>query len=347
MRGRDDMTAAATGHERGTVLLTDYAWPDLTIEQESIEGAGFELVAGPAVAASAATIEALVRRHEPLGILSNWAPLTAAAVAASARLRIIARLGVGLDNIAVDEATHRGIWVTNVPDFCVEEVSDHAIGLLLAWARGIVQFNAETHAGTWRPATARLQRVGRLTCGLVGYGRIGQRIAQKLAPFGNALFATTARPRPGDGLVEMLPLDDLLRRSQVVIVTAPLSPRTHHLLNAARLALLPPGAFVINVSRGGLIDTPALLAALAAGDIAGAGLDVIEGEPVVSPELAAEPRVILTPHIAFASDAAIADLRRRACAEVVRVLRGERPLEARNEPDLGACAAVLRAPFPD
>jgi len=331
------MTAAATGG-RGTVLLTDYAWPDLTIEHEVIEGSGFELVAGPAVAAPATTIEALVRCHEPLGILTNWASIPAAVIAASARLRIIARLGVGLDNIALDEATRRGVWVTNVPDFCVEEVSDHAIGLLLAWARGIVQFNAEAHAGKWRPATARLQRVGRLTCGLVGYGRIGRRIAQKLAPFGATLLATVSRPRPGDGLVEMLPLEDLLRRSQVVIVTAPLSPQTLHLLNAARLALLPRGAFVINVSRGGLVDTTALLTALAAGHIAGAGLDVIEGEPEVPQALAAQPRVILTPHIAFASDAAIADLRRRACAEVVRVLRGERPIEARNEPDLRARA---------
>lgn len=331
------MTVAAARGGHGAVLLTDYAWPDLTIERELIEGAGFELVAGPAVAAPAATIEALVRRYEPLGILCNWAPLGAAVVAAATRLRIIARLGVGLDNIAVDEATRRGIWVTNVPDFCVEEVSDHAIGLLLAWERGIVQFNAETHAGAWRPAAARLQRVGLLTCGLVGYGRIGRRIAQKLAPFGATLLASVARPRPGDGLVEILPLEELLQRSQVVILTAPLAPQTRHLLNAARLALLPRGAFVINVSRGGLVDTSALLAALATGRIAGAGLDVLEGEPEVPQAVRAEPRVILTPHIAFASEAAIADLRRRACGEILRVLRGERPVEARNEP---GCAQV-------
>jgi D-3-phosphoglycerate dehydrogenase len=230
------------------------------------------------------------------------------------------------------------VWVTNVPDFCIEEVSDHAVGLLLAWARGIVALNAETHAGLWRPAAARLQRVASLCCGIIGYGRIGRRIAQKLAPFGPTLFATVSRMRTGDGLAALVPLEDLLRRSQVVIVTAPLTPATRHLLDAARLALLPRGAFVINVSRGGLIDTHALLAALAEGRLAGAGLDVIEGEPEVPAALAADPRVIMTPHIAFSSDAAITDLRRRACAEVVRVLRGERPLEGRNEPDLSARA---------
>ena len=123
------------------VLLTDRAWPDDRIEREVIEAAGARLVAGPATAGSAAEIEALAREHDPAAIMTCWAPVSAAAIAAPANLRIVARLGVGLDNIDVAAATARGAVVTNVPDYCVEEVSDHAVGLLLAWARGIVTFD--------------------------------------------------------------------------------------------------------------------------------------------------------------------------------------------------------------
>lgn len=318
------------------MLITDYAWPDLEIERAVLGGAGLRLVAGPADAAGADVIEALVREHQPVGILSNWARLSAAAIAASPGLRIVARLGVGLDNIDVEAATRHGVWVTNVPDFCVEEVSEHAVGLVLAWSRGIVRFDRETHAGLWRPASARLKRVASLTIGLVGYGRIGRRIAAKLAPYGARLLAAVARPRSADDLVELLALDDLMRRADVVIVSAPLTPQTHHLIDGRRLALLPPGAFLVNVSRGGLVDTEALRAALASGRLGGAGLDVIEGEPVVPAWVAAEPRLILTPHIAFSSDASLADLRRRASEEIVRTLAGEVPREARNAPEFTA-----------
>ena len=212
---------AATRSLHGTVLLTDYAWPDLEIEREVLGAAGLELVAGPATATTAEAIEALVRQHQPVGVLSNWAPLRAAAIAASAELRIVARLGVGLDNIAVDEATRRGVWVSNVPDFCVEEVSDHALALLLAWSRGIVKFNAETHAQQWRPATARLQRLADLTCGLIGYGRIVRCIAQQLVPFGATLLAAVAPPRRAPGLVCTISSQALPRRPPGWLVTPP------------------------------------------------------------------------------------------------------------------------------
>ncbi len=123
------------------VLITDYAWPDLSIERHIIEGAGLRLAAGPSAPASAQTIGALVEKYQPEAILTNWAPVDSAAVAASSKLRMVGRLGVGLDNIAVGECTARGIWVTNVPDYCFEEVSDHAVGMVLAWTRGLVEFD--------------------------------------------------------------------------------------------------------------------------------------------------------------------------------------------------------------
>jgi D-3-phosphoglycerate dehydrogenase / 2-oxoglutarate reductase len=325
----DQHQAAATSQP--TVLLTDYAWPDVAIEAGIIEGAGFRLVTGPAKAAPAEVIAGLAAEHQPVAIMTNWAPVSAAAIAASPPLRIVARLGVGLDNIAVDDATRRGIWVTNVPDYCVEEVSDHAVGMLLAWARGLIGFDEQVKAGRWEPASARLRRVRDLTCGIIGLGRTGRRTAEKLRGFGVRLLAHTRRPVADAGDVEMTGLEDLLRRSDVVFVLVPLTTETRHLLDRERIALMKPGAFLVNVSRGAVVENQALIEALESGRLAGAGLDVLEGEPHVPPGLR-RSNVVLTPHIAFSSDASLREVRRKASEDVIRALRGERPLQARNEP---------------
>jgi D-3-phosphoglycerate dehydrogenase / 2-oxoglutarate reductase len=316
---------------RPAVLLTDYAWPDLAIEAAIIEGAGFRLVSGPAKPAAAEAIAALAAEHQPAAIMTNWAPVSAAAIAASAPLRVVARLGVGLDNIAVAEATRRGIWVTNVPDYCIEEVSDHAVGMLLAWARGLVSFDREVKAGRWEPASAQLRRVRNLTCGIIGLGRTGRRTAEKLRGFGVHPLGHTRRANGAVASVETATLEELLSRSDAVIVHLPLTADTHHLLDRERIALMKPGAFIVNVSRGAVIDTPALIEALASGRLGGAALDVLEDEPRV-PSGLLRSNVILTPHIAFSSDASLRELRSKASEEVIRVLRGGRPKEARNEP---------------
>ena len=313
-----------------TVLITDYAWPDLAIEARIFELAGLRLIAGPAKPAPAEAITALAREHQPAAIMTNWAPVSAAAIAASRPLRIVTRLGVGLDNIAVDEATRRGIWVTNVPDYCVEEVSDHAVAMLLAWARGLTHFDWEVKAGRWEPASASLRRVRDLTCGIIGLGRTGRRTAEKLRGFGVRLLGHARHPGPLDG-VEMTSLEELLSRSDAVILHLPLTAATRHLLNRGRIALMKRGAFLINVSRGAVVDTNALVDALESGGLSGAALDVLENEPSVPPRLLRR-ELILTPHIAFSSDASLRDLRRKASEEVVRVLRGEPPEQARNEP---------------
>ena len=260
-----------------TVLITDYAWADLEIERQIIEGAGFRLLAGPSSPASAETIAQMVREQQPAAILTCWAQVSADAIAASPNLRIVARLGIGLDNIAVDEATRRGVWVTNVPAYCLEEVSDHAVAMILAWSRGLLHFDREVKAGRWEPATARLRRVSTLTCGIVGYGRIGQRTAHKLrAGFGVRVLAHDALPRSADASVEFVQLDELLSRSDVVVVHVPFTAETRHLINRHRLALMRPGAFLVNVSRGAIVDTDALIEALQSGHLSGAGLDVLD-----------------------------------------------------------------------
>lgn len=314
------------------VLQTDYAWPDDNIEREVVEAAGHVLVTGPAVPAPASEIEALVARHQPQAIMTCWAEVSARAITAATDLRIVQRIGVGLDNIAVAAATERGAWVANVPDYCVGEVSDHAIALLLDWARGTVLFDREVKAGRWDPAAARLRRVADLTVGVVGLGRIGRATVAKLAAFGCTLLANT-RSTQDCGVARLVPLDELLAASDVIIIHAPLTDATHHLINAERLSHVRRGAFLINVSRGHLVDNDALLAALEAGRLSGAGLDVIEGEPNPPRALVDRPDVIVTPHVAFSSDASLAELRRRSAEEVVRVLAGERPHNPCNRPE--------------
>ncbi|HTH74862.1 MAG TPA: C-terminal binding protein [Trinickia sp.] len=308
-----------------TVLLTDYAWPDDSVERAVTESGGFRLVAGPASPASAASIEALVREHRPAGILTCWAQVSAEAIAAAPDLKIVARLGVGLDNIDVQAATARSVLVTNVPDYCVEEVSDHAIGFALAWTRGIAAFDREVRAGRWSPADAKLRRLSSLTCGLIGYGRIGRATARKFAAFGCRVLAHDPfMPADAQG-VQAVGLDELLAASDIVVVHAPLTDSTRHLIDRERIARMKPGGLLINVSRGGIVDTEAVVEALESGRLSGAALDVLESEPAVPARLLAQPGALLTPHIAFSSDASLHELRERAAQEVVRVLRGEAP----------------------
>jgi D-3-phosphoglycerate dehydrogenase len=306
-----------------TVLLTDRAWPDDTVEREVVEAAGFAFVSGPAEPAPAGVIEDLVREHRPAAILTCWAPVSAAAIGASTRLRVVARMGVGLDNIDVAAATDHGVLVTNVPDYCVAEVSDHAVGMILAWTRGIVTFDRAVHAGRWDPVAARLRRLGALTCGIVGFGRIGRETARKLGAFGTGVLVTDPHPPADCGPVEFVDLDTLLGASDVVVLHAPLTPETRGLIGAAQLARMRPGGLLVNVSRGGLVDTAAVVDALASGNLGGAALDVLDTEPDVPAGLLAREGAVITPHVAFSSDLALLDLRRSAAEEVVRVLTGE------------------------
>jgi D-3-phosphoglycerate dehydrogenase len=315
-----------------TVLLTDRAWPDDTVERRVIEAAGHTLVAGPPTAASAEQVAALVREHRPQAIMTCWAPVSREAISASAQLQIVARMGVGLDNIAVADATRAGAWVTNVPDYCIEEVSDHALALVLAWARGIATLDRSVKDGAWNPAGAQLVRLSTLVAGIVGYGRIGRETARKLGAFGMRVVAFDTGASVSGANAELVPLQTLLRESDVVVLHLPLLPSTQHFADSSFFAQLKRGAFVVNVSRGPIIDNAALLSALQSGHISGAGLDVIEGEPHPPLEIVWSPNVIATPHVAFSSTTSVIELRRRAAEEVVRVLAGDQPHFPCNRP---------------
>ncbi len=315
-----------------TVLITDHAWPDLEIEGAVIEGAGLRMAAGPAVPASAQTITALVREHQPASILTCWAQVDASAVGATSALRHVGRIGVGLDNIDVAACSARGIPVTNVPDYCIEDVSDHALGFALAWTRGIVFFDRAVRAGRWDPAQAKLRRLAAQTVGIIGYGRIGRASARKFAAFGcRVLVHSRSAPEPAAG-IEVMALDALLAASDIVVLHVPLVEATRHLIDARRIAQMKPGGLLINVSRGGLVDTGAVIEALRSGRLGAAALDVLESEPEVPRALLEQQPVLLTPHVAFSSDLSLAELRQRAAEEAVRVLRGQPPLNLCNTP---------------
>ena len=314
------------------VVLTDRAWPDVAVEQAVFDAAGLELVAGPAAAGSAAEIEALIATNDPVAIMTCWAPVSAAAIRAAPRLRIIGRLGVGLDNIAVDEASARGAWVTNVPDYCVDEVSDHAVAMLLAHFRGIARLDRETKSLRWSPEGARLSRLRELTIGIVGFGRIGQATARKLAAFGCRIIVVENSRRAVRSGVEPVILAALQERADAIVLHVPLLDTTRGMVNDAFIAGCRHQPFLVNVSRGGLVDNDALLRGLGSGRLSGAALDVIEGEPSPPAEILSHPAVIATPHVAFLSDVSLIELRRRASEEVVRVLDGQSPLHPRNRP---------------
>ncbi len=266
--------------------------------------------------------------------------MTAAVMDLMPKCKIISRLGVGLDNIDIPAATARGMWVTNVPDYGVDEVSTHAASLMLTLLRGIPQLVTNTRNGKWDSAVARpIRRFSEQTVGVMGFGRIGRAFATKAKGFGvriiaydplisaDAIRATGAEP---------VDLDTIFCESDFISLHLPLTDETKHIVNAKTLAQMKPTACIVNTARGGLVDEAALLAAVRAGQIRGAGLDVLSAEPPPkdNPVLAAllqEERVLITPHFAWYSEEAMIDMRAKGADEVVRILSGQPPRSPVNQ----------------
>jgi D-3-phosphoglycerate dehydrogenase len=234
--------------------------------------------------------------------------------------------------------------VTNVPDYCVEEVSDHAIAMLLSHWRGVTAFDRDAKRGVWHPASANLKRTRNMTVGIIGYGRIGANTARKLAQgFGARVLVTspTLLVTHGSGSelapqVTVANIATLQAQADAIILHLPLTGESQHLIDSEFLSALKRKPLLINVSRGGLIDNAALIHALDVGLLCGAALDVVEGEPSPPDEVIGRADVIATPHVAFSSDASLLELRQRCCEEVVRVLRGQVPHHPCNAPELEA-----------
>ena len=274
---------------------------------------------------SAAEVAALAAKVQPVAILSRQGPVTAAAMDAAPGLRVVARHGVGVDDVDVAEAQRRGIVVTRAPGSNTQAVAEHTMALLLALAKDLPLLSAQVAGGAWRKAETKVRDVAGLRLGLVGCGAIGQAVARLAAAFGMSVAAYDPAALPDKvGIEAVASLHALLVRSDVLSLHVPLLPTTRHLIGAAELAALPRGAIVLNTARGGLIDEAALLAALEAGHLAGAGLDVFEDEPPPGDHpLRRHPRVICTPHVAGVTDGSLVNMGVMAAECIVAVLRGD------------------------
>lgn len=309
------------------VLVTDYVWPSVEPERAVLARAGAELVVAPDGRED--TLVALARDAD--GILTCFAQVTDRVLRAAPRCLVVGRYGVGVDNIAVNTATELGIAVTYVPDYCVEEVSDHVMALLLAWNRRILLFDTSVKTTGWGSVALDMPilRLRGKKLGIIGFGRIGRAVCRKALAFGFQVLASDPFLSPeavashGAKLVDM---PTLLRESDFVSIHSPLTPETRNLIGRRELEMMKPTAFLINCARGPLIDEEALYHVLKSSKIAGAGLDVLV-DPAPPPDyrLLKLPNVIVTPHVAFFSQEAVLELEERAAGEVARVLQGQMP----------------------
>ncbi|MGB2711947.1 MAG: C-terminal binding protein [Conexibacter sp.] len=313
------------------VLLTDTTYREHALEREILGAAGASLLVADPPLHDEAALLAYPELGSVRALMVELAPITAAVLDAAPQCRIVARSGVGLDNIDLAAAAARSVWVTNVPGYATDTVADHAVALLLAAARDLAGATARVRTGGWRDvelmSTPLLLRDRIL--GVVGFGAIGQAVAIRGQSFGLRVVAhdpgvpEETYARLG---VERLSLADLLAQSDVVSLHTALTDDTRSLLDAESIQAMKRGAIVVNTARGGLIDEDALIAALDSGQLACAALDVFAQEPLdPNHPLRTHPRAIVTPHVAFWSDGSELILRRSAAEAVVAVLQDREP----------------------
>ena len=309
---------------RFVIAVADNPFPSLEPAQAALARIDHEL----RMAKSASTEDILAVARDADAIFVTYAKITRELIGALTRCRAIGRCGLGVDNIDLVAAAEKGIAVNYVPDYCIHEVSDHAMAMLLSLARKIPQSNALVQSGRWE--TAPLVPMHRLTgrvLGLVGFGNIPRKLALKAQAFGLRVlaydpFAKADAFQSAD--VESVTFDELLARSDFVSVHAPLMPETRGMMNAAAFAKMKKGALLINTARGPLIDESALIAALDRGLLGGAALDVVAVEPLArDSSLLGRDNVILSPHTAYYSVESLAELQTKCASDIARVLSGE------------------------
>lgn len=302
------------------VVVTDQVFPDVETERELLARIGAELEVADgdrdAVLEVAADADAL---------LNTYMAFDADSIARLRNCKVIARYGIGVDNIDLDAAREAGIVVTNVPDYCLEEVAVHSLTLLLGLQRRLVKADAYVREGGWGIGPMRpISRVSELHVGLVGYGKIARQFAQVLRALGAAVSAYDpyVTADPGDGTTMVDDLSSLLSRADAVSIHVPLTPETRGMISADELSQMQEHALLINTSRGPLVVFDDLANALRAGQIAGAALDVFEQEPPDAAAVREVPNLISTPHMGFYSDAAIRESQTKATRQVTTVLEG-------------------------
>jgi D-3-phosphoglycerate dehydrogenase len=308
------------------VVLTDQVFPTVDVEREIFSRSGGELEILPD--SSPETIRAEAADAD--AILTTYAAIDAKTVAALKSCKVIARYGIGVDNIDLEAARSAGITVTNVPDYCVEEVADHTVALLLAVWRKIVTGNQIVRNDGWGIAQLRpVRRLRGRQLGMIGFGHIGRAVAARATTFGLELRVFDPyiddSALAGTGIQRIEELDELLSGSDIVTIHAPLTSGTKDLIDSAAIERMKDGAVLINTSRGPIVDTKAVATALAQGKLSGAGLDVFDEEPPDTALLSSLETLVATPHAAFYSDEAIAESQTKAATSIVTVLSGDEP----------------------
>jgi len=326
---------------KAKVVLTDYPWDSLDVEKRTLDGIA-ELVA----LQTKSPQEFAAHIGDCDALLNTYAgPITGDVMAQMPKCKIIARYGIGVDTIDLDAATKAGIIVTNNPSYCIEEVAEHAMALLLACARKVALYDRLVRAGRWELGPGKpMFRMAGSTLGLVGFGHISREVAARAAAFGMRVLFYDPFVKDGqfDVKAKKAELNELLRESDYVSLHPPLMPQTRGMINDETLRLLKPTAFVINCARGPIIDTDALVRALDAKTIAGCALDVTDPEPLPNPHpLRDRENVIITPHAAWYSEQAMVGLQAGAPGEVRRVLTGQWPVNVVNPAVKGKTRAGL------
>ncbi len=321
------------------VGVSDSVFPDLEPARKVLARIGADLQ----LAREATPDAILAVARDADALLVTYAKITADMIRQMKRCRIISRFGIGVDNVDLAVATEMGIVVTKVPDYCLDEVSDHAMALLLSLVRKVAFANARVQAGRWEmPSVVPIHRLRGTVLGLVGFGRIPQLVAPKAKAFGMEVIAFDPYV-PDDSMsrasVTKVEFDELLRRSDYISVHSPLSPETQHLFSADAFRQMKPTAYLVNTARGTIVDEKALAEALDKKQLAGAALDVVEKEPPSNSPLLGRDNVILTPHTGFYSEESLLELQTKAAEEVVRVLSGETPRNPVNPEVLKAARA--------
>jgi D-3-phosphoglycerate dehydrogenase len=307
------------------VVITDSDLPEDAVVEEILQRDGFRVHRE-----SCRTEEEVIAvAGDAAGLIVQWARVGEAAFKALPRLRAVSRLGIGVDMVDTEAATWHGVAVSNTPDYCVEEVALHALSLSLALLRGVVGHDAAVRAGRWEPVAAYpgARRPGQTTIGSLGFGRIGRRVVEGAVAMGFDVIVCDAEAL-GSAIrasgARAVDFDELLAESDLLTLHAPLTPETRGILNDRTLAQMKPGAFVVNTTRGELIDEEALTAALERGRLGGAGLDVFATEPLPpGSALRHAPGVVLTPHSAWYSPEALRELPRHAALNMSRLLAGD------------------------
>ncbi|MCC7320569.1 MAG: C-terminal binding protein [Rubellimicrobium sp.] len=307
------------------LVVTDQAFGNTRHEQAVAAAAGATFAEHHCTGEDE-TLAAVAGAH---AVLNNFAPMTRRVMAAMAPGAVVVRYGVGVDNVDLAAARDLGVRVCNVPDYGIDEVADHAAAFSLALSRRLLRFDHGIRAGEWK-ITAMVDGLRSLrdtTVGLIGMGRIARAYAARMAVFGCRITGHDPYVSDADASaagITPLPLEQVIAGANILSLHLPLTPQTRHMIGAAEIARLPRGAIVINCSRGGLIDETALAAALQAGQVSGAGLDVFESEPLpAASPLRGCADVLLSPHAAFYSGASVDRLQRLAAEEALRGLRGE------------------------